>query len=61
MSKRGYHAISITNKSEESVVIGYTNNVEKSKSDLLGVFVTDSGWEHDPDIDYHKLQVSPKS
>lgn len=59
MSRRGSYAIAIANKTDEAVVVGFASpsSIEKTKTDLLECFQTSNGWEHQPELDYHRLQV----
>lgn len=60
VSKRGQFAISLTNKGEESIVVGYTADVKKTKEEIIKVVNTDAVWEEDPAIGYHTLQIVHK-
>jgi hypothetical protein len=53
----GQHAISITNKNDESLVVGYTSDVEAAKSALSQTFKNASGWTRDDCLSYHTLAV----
>ena len=58
VARRGQHAIAISNRNEEAVVIGFTTEVKETKEALSQVLRSDTDWDHDPDMDYHTLQVS---
>lgn len=58
VGRRGQHAIAISNRNDETVVIGFTSEVRQTKEALSKALSGGGEWNHDPSIDYHTLQVS---